>query len=722
MICHKDQYASWKGSHHDLAMQEATERTVLGNFNNASIMLYGITTRFFKKDGKFLVNTEGPDGILHDYPVKYTFGVYPLQQYLIPFPGGRLQVLDIAWDSRSKARGGRRWINLHPEERISPDDVLHWTGPNLNWNYMCADCHSTNLRKGYDNTSGEYHTTWSELNVSCEACHGPGSEHEKWAKNRAGKGENTVANKGLTARLNERKHVRWLKDEQSGRPRRSVPDQQHTEVEVCARCHSRRSQLSDEWVPGQSFLDAYHPALLTEGLYYPDGQMRDEVYVWGSFLQSRMYAFGVTCSDCHDPHKADLKLPGEQVCYQCHDQASYANRKHHFHVPDKAGASCVECHMPPTTFMQVDKRHDHGFRIPRADYSVSMGTPDGCNNCHRDKPTQWAVEQLTAWYGKQPKGYQQFAQALHAARTGQVDALKQIVRLACEENQPAIARATALTQVPGANSQQLMLLQANLNATNPLLRLGALQALGAVPRQYRILAFPLVWDELKAVRIAAARLMAGYPRDQYKPGQGEVLDKAIQEYIQSQEFNAERPESQVNLGGLYADLGDFTKAEKAYRKAIELQPKFVPAYVNLAQVLSNRGRETEVSTWLESGLRQVPDSADLHHALGLSKVRQKKTLEAVPLLAKAAALDAGNARYAYVYAVALQSVGNLDEALRVLQKAKEKHPADVDILYALMSYYQAVGKNEQAVVHARKLEKLLPSNEKIRKLIQSIEK
>jgi predicted CXXCH cytochrome family protein len=721
--CHEDQYVSWKGSHHDLAMQEASEQTVLGDFNNASVTHFGITTRFFKKDSKFLVHTEGPDGHLHDYPIKYSFGAYPLQQYLIPFPGGRLQVLDIAWDSRSKEQGGQRWMHLHPDEKIPVDDVLHWTGPNLNWNYMCADCHSTHLKKDYDGAADAYHSTWSEMNVSCEACHGPGSAHQKWAHDKARGMENKIANKGLTADLTEREGISWQSGPGSNKPLRSEPNQKRSEIAVCARCHSRRSQLSDDFTPGDAFLNTYHPSLLVDGLYYPDGQMQDEVFVWGSFQQSKMYHAGVTCSDCHDPHKADLKLPGEQVCYQCHDKASYASRKHHFHDPDKAGASCVECHMPATVFMQVDRRHDHSFRIPRPDLSVSIETHNACNQCHVDKDAAWATQQLVQWYAKQPKGYQRFARTLQAARTGKTAALSLITQLILDMQQPNIARATALSHVPGARSQQLMLLlQQNLNATDPLLRLGTLQALEAGPSRFRILAFPLVWDDLKTIRITAARLMAGYPRDQFKPGQGEVLDKVIQEYVQTQEFNAERPESQVNLGALYKDLGDFIKAEQAYRKAIKLQPQFVPAYVNFAQMLSEQGRETEASGLLQAGIRRVVDSADLYHALGLSMIRQKKSAEAVLLLGQAAELDTGNARYVYVYAVALQSAGKQKKALDVLSKANERHPADTDILYALVTFNREAGRKVQALIHARKLQVLLPTNEQISNLIESLQK
>ncbi len=180
--CHDKQHGAWKGSDHDLAMQVADDKSVLGNFDNAKITYAGTTSTFSRRDGKFYVNTDGPDGKLADYEIKYTFGVHPLQQYLIEFPGGRKQALGIAWDSRPKTQGGQRWFHLYPGQNIKAGDPLHWTGVQQNWNFQCAECHSTDLRKNFDAKAGTFDTRWSQINVSCEACHGPGSNHVAWAK------------------------------------------------------------------------------------------------------------------------------------------------------------------------------------------------------------------------------------------------------------------------------------------------------------------------------------------------------------------------------------------------------------------------------------------------------------------------------------------------------------------------------------------------------------
>ncbi|MBK1731839.1 tetratricopeptide repeat protein [Thiococcus pfennigii] len=719
--CHAEETARWRGSHHDLAMQEATEATVLGDFDDAEFAQFGVVSRFYRDDGRFMVRTDGPDGQLADLPIKYTFGAYPLQQYLIEFPGGRLQALDIAWDSRTPADGGQRWFHLHSSDPVHHDDVLHWTGPNLNWNYMCADCHSTNLKKGYDAASATYHTTWSEIDVSCEACHGPGSRHIAWAEaKKRGKAIDPVY-PGLTVQFDERDGAAWPIDPATGKAKRSRPRTTDKEIQVCARCHSGRSQLTDETVAGQPFLDGFRPALLTEGLYYPDGQMQDEVYVWGSFLQSKMHQAGVTCSDCHDPHAADLRLPGETVCYQCHRSDRYATETHHFHDPGSAGASCVACHMPPTNFMVVDARHDHGFRLPRPDLTVAIEIPNACNRCHEEKTPQWAAEHVENWYGPPSPTDRSYAGAFHAARHRLPGAGRLLQAVAADPEQPGIVRATALQEL-GAypDAAALILIREGTASDDPLQRLGALEALNQLGLAQRALAAALLWDDLKAVRTEAARLLAGLRPNQLPEALRQQLAKGIQEYVDAQGFNAERPEAQLNLAVLDTDLGRYSEAEQTYRKAIGLQPRFVPAYVNIAQLLSGMGREQEADTYLRQGLALNPDEGDLHHALGLSLVRQKRHDEALSALARSAELAPDNPRYAYVHAVALQSTGRLAEAIRVLESAHRRHPGDIDTLVALASYSREAGRPESAHEYARRLQRLAPNDPAVDRLIREI--
>src|SRR5205823_4298903 len=183
--CHAREYEAWSRSHHRHAMQVADAKSVLGNFRDAKFVYAGTTSLFSTRDGRYYVRTDGPDGKLAEFEIKYTFGVAPLQQYLIELPGGKLQALGIAWDSRPKANGGQRWFHLYPDQNLRAGDPLHWTGINQNWNFMCAECHSTRLRKNFDAATGRFTTTWAEIDVACEACHGPGAEHAARAKAKA---------------------------------------------------------------------------------------------------------------------------------------------------------------------------------------------------------------------------------------------------------------------------------------------------------------------------------------------------------------------------------------------------------------------------------------------------------------------------------------------------------------------------------------------------------
>lgn len=705
--CHADQVEQWSGSHHDQAMQPATKETVLGDFNNARLSHFGVTSSFYTRDGRYWVRTEGPDGKLQDYEIQYTFGVHPLQQYLVEFPGGRLQALGLAWDTRPQAEGGQRWFHLYPDEKIAADDELHWTQPSQNWNTMCAECHSTRLQKNYDPVTKTFSTTWSEIDVSCEACHGPGADHVRWAERESG-WEKLQSNKGLVLTLDERKGVHWRINLKTGNAARSEVRRSDKEIEMCARCHSRRSTISQDYVHGEPLLNHYLPQRLTAGMYHADGQIDDEVFVYGSFVQSKMYHAGVTCSDCHNPHSLQLKASGNGVCLQCHRADKYDRSSHHFHEMGTPGASCAECHMPPKHYMVVDPRHDHSMRIPRPDLSVKLGTPNACNNCHKDKDAAWAATQVNTWYGHVPSGFQNFAQALHAARQGKPSAADGLTTLIRDAQAPGIARATALSQMgPYLGPATGDVLETGLSAENPLLRHASVGVLNYVPPQLRMqLAMHMLDDEVRAVRMEAARLLAPIDPEQLSNEQQAHLQRGLQEYIQAQLANAERPEAQTNLGGLYADRGEFDKAIAAFQTAITRDPAYTPGYVNLADFYRSQGQEKKAEATLRSAAKANPNSADVHHALGLTLVRQQRNSEALEELALAAQLSPDNARYAYVYAVALHSANKMQQAISVLEKSHDQHPYDQDILSALVAFHRDAGNLEAARIYADKLQTL----------------
>jgi predicted CXXCH cytochrome family protein len=703
--CHQGEMAAWRNSHHDLAMAEATDQAVLGDFSGVTLAYAGVTSRFFKRDGKFFVHTDGPDGKLADFEIRYVFGVTPLQQYLIAFPDGRMQALGIAWDSRRKDKGGQRWFHLYPDQELKAGDPLHWTGIDQTWNFQCAECHSTELRKGYDAARNTYATTWAEIDVACEACHGPGTAHVAWAK-----GDRRGPN-GLTVQFDERNGVHWTLDPLTGTAKRSHPRTSAKELETCGVCHSRSTKIAEPWRPGRSLLETHLPSLLHPGLFEADGKSLDEVYNYAPFRQSRMFVAGVSCSDCHDPHSLKLRADGDGVCLQCHDAGKFAAASHHHHADGSPGARCVACHMPLKTYMQVDPRHDHAFRIPRPDESVRFGTSNACTDCHVDKDAAWAAAAVERWFGPQRKGFQTWTEALTAARAGQPEAGSLLVKLALSPDAPSIARATALDSLAEFPSREAVAAARRaLTDPDPLVRLAALRSL----RPYGVaniwpLAGRLLADPVLGVRIEAASLLADLPRDRLTPAEGNQLARAIDHYVTAQHVNDDRPEHRVNLANLHLRQQRYAESEVEFRAAARLDPAFAPAVVGLAELYSRQSRDSEGERVLRTALERMADHPELRHALGLNLVRQRRTAEALPELARAATLDPATARYAYVYAAALNSAGRSNEAITALEAAHARRPADREILIALATINRDAGHRDAAINWARRLVAIDPS-------------
>jgi tetratricopeptide (TPR) repeat protein len=719
--CHRATYDAWAGSQHARAMQVADARSVLGDFKNAKFTYAGTTSTFYTRDGGYFVRTDGSDGKLAEFEILYTFGVSPLQQYLIGLPGGRLQALGIAWDARPKSGGGQRWFHLYPKEKLRAGDPLHWTGIGQNWNFMCAECHSTDLRKNFDPATGQFRTTWSEISVGCEACHGPGAEHLAWARAKAAGKVTRASNMGLAIALDERKGIQWAPVAATGDAQRSAPRTSSREIDVCARCHARAARISDHYAHGKSPLDTHRLARLDEGLYWTDGQMRDEVYNWGSFVQSRMHAQGVTCSDCHDPHTQALHAPGNGVCATCHASAKFDSEGHTHHAKGSAGAACTACHMPTTTYMLVDPRHDHSLRIPRPDLSAKLGTPNACNNCHAKKSPQWAADAIAKWTGKAPQGYQNFAEALRAGTVGAPGARDALQTITDDRTQPAIVRASAIDRLGRwLTPETLSSVTYALNDPDPLVRHAAVEALANTDSATRVRYLPrMLADPVRSVRIEAARALAGPDEVRIPAAQREAFTKALAEYIAVQTYNADRPEGHVNLGNFYAIRGDADRARAAYERALAIDPRSVEARVNLADLHRARGADSEGEAVLRKGIALEPRAAPLHHALGLALIRQQQTAAGVRALAEAARLAPSNTQYAYVYAVALNDTERPQDALRVLKDALRHQPYDREVLFAL-AQYSAAGDRKAALGYARQLQELDPGNQQYARLVTSL--
>jgi tetratricopeptide (TPR) repeat protein len=724
--CHQEQAKQWRGSQHKHAMDHATEQTVLGDFSGATFDYYGVRSRFFRRNGKFLIETDGPDGKLATFEVKYTFGLDPLQQYLVQFPDGRIQALSLAWDSRPKDQGGQRWFHLYPNEKIKHDDILHWTKLNQNWNFMCAECHSTGVRKNYDAATDRFATTFAEISVGCESCHGQGSSHVEWVHAQQSWwpfGKSDDPTKGLLVRFDERHDIRWPINPTTGNAARSfTPALQRKEVETCGLCHARRAAFSEDWVPGRSLSDTHVVSPLTRGLYEADGQMRDEVYNHGSFKQSRMFAAGVTCGDCHEPHSAKLRAAGDGVCAQCHALEKYAAVSHNRHEGLDPALTCASCHMPTRTYMVVDRRHDHSFRIPRPDLSVKLGTPNACNDCHADKPAAWAGLAIEGWHGSARKGFQKYAEAFHADWTDQVNAAALLGVVASNANTPAFARASALSALRSRlSAANINLARAGLMDSDPMVRIGAIDMLeGAPVNQLWPLVSPLLADSSRGVRTRAVSLLAAVPSAQQPAADRERFERAAAEFIAAQRLNADRPEARATLGNFLARRGLPAAAEAEYKAALRLSPQYSPAAINLADLYRQLGRDGEGENTLRTAIAASSRDPGLHYALGLTLTRLKQPGEALAEFRQAVELDPDRARYAYVYAVALHSAGRGGEAITVLKDSLARHPNDRDTLLALINFSREAGDIAGALMYAEQAAQIFPDDQALARLAEEL--
>jgi tetratricopeptide (TPR) repeat protein len=604
---------------------------------------------------------------------------------------------------------------LYPDDDIAADDSLHWTGLQQNWNYMCAECHSTGLQRNYDLPANRFDSRWSEISVGCEACHGPGSTHIALAQ--AGR---LQQDSGFATLLDDSQGTVWRMNAETGVAERSIlPMSPPRQPEACGQCHSRRAPMAAHYEYGKPLLDTHLPALLEENLYFADGQIQDEVYEYASFLQSRMYQAGVSCSDCHDPHSAALKTSGavSSVCSTCHLPARFATDEHQRHAATLI--ECVDCHMPSRVYMGVDDRRDHSFRVPRPDLSVATGSPNACNNCHDNKDAAWAEAAIRAWFGDDHRPH--FATALLAGRTRQAGANRLLLDVIGDPAMAGIARATALTLLaPPFDERAMQSIQGAITSADALLRFAALSSLDNAPPEYRAeLAGPVLGDSILSLRFEAMHTLSTL-RGSLPLQQQELLRGVEREYIASQLSIADRPEALTNLADLARDAGDSQKADAYYRLAVSREPRGVVARVNLADSYAQQQRHDEAERLLRDGIAMNGDNAALHHALGLALARTQRYEDALDELKTASSLDPENSRFIFVYAIALNSLGRAEEALLVLRGGREQFPADFDIGSTLVTLLRDLGRTEEARLEARDLLTRFPQDPNAMALLQSL--
>jgi tetratricopeptide (TPR) repeat protein len=686
--CHQQEHELWKQSDHSWAWLPATPENVLGDFNDVTFEHHGIATRFFTADDKFWIETEDEEGNPETSEIIYAVGVRPLQQYLIAEEGGRLQVLDIAWDTE---RGV--WYMVFPAQTDNvPGNALHWKGVYKNWNGRCAECHATDFRKNYDPRTRTFKSEWSEIAVTCEACHGPGEAHVKWAEK-----------PGMFRQKN------YLDIDEKGFLQSHASTAAAKEIEQCSACHSRRSALSgNSPIPGTSFADHFDLALLRPDLYHVDGQIKDEVYVLGSFKQSKMYAAGVTCSNCHNVHSGKVKAPDNSLCTQCHNPAGntkfptlkkkeYDTEDHHHHPVASAGGQCVSCHMPTQTYMEVDARRDHRFGIPNPGQSRALGTPDACTSCHQDHGLIWAERQMTSWYPGTSQKAKGFAEVFgkHDANPGSEAVLEDLLSVADDKSYPAIVRASALERAaPYGASLPWARMAGYLRNESPLVRATAVRLHQQAPAQIRLQRLPaLLSDDARTVRIAAARSMLGVPAQALSPDQRRDLAAAFKEFQISIVSSSDHPNAQMALAGLALSVRNVSAARAAITEALAIDPQFADAWIMQARLDIAEKRPDLATATLDKAEKALPESAIIQQFYGNYLASQRQFDGALLHIQKAISLQPDDPVLKTDYAAILSQAGKNEEALKALSEIDETTP---DALYLTANALLQLGRREEA--------------------------
>jgi tetratricopeptide (TPR) repeat protein len=713
--CHEEAFAMWSTSHHGLAerpIQSAIDRNA---FDPVRSFPHGTQTSDLRwTNDAATVTSIGLSGKPETHAIVRVIGEDPLRQYLVSFPGGRFQALEAAYDPRSN-----QWFNVYGNEDRRPGEWGHWTGRGMNWNFMCASCHNTRLRRNYDEATDTYHTTMAESTVGCEACHGPLKAHNDWQKQFGKSGR---------------------KD-----PTLTTFSREQT-LDYCGACHARRTELTGDFKPGDRFADHFELTIVdrTER-YYADGQVREEDYEYASFLGSRMHSRGVYCLDCHNPHSAKTFLPGNFLCLRCHN-GSYTNapvinpatHSHHkVHGFDTNGAmagivdltkyqpnsiketggECVNCHMPQTVYMQRHWRHDHGFTIPDPLLTKQFGIPNACNRCHQDKDADWSIRYCAEWYGaKMERPTRQRAQLIARAQQGETAVREELLAFLRQEESPYWrAVELGLLEPWAARPDVIAALRRGLEDTNALVRLTAAHALepavsSLAPGVVDALHRPLN-DPVRGVRLAAEWSL----RSTLGPVSGPANELRL--YLDQ---NADEPAGQLQKGSYFLSRNDPTNALPHLQKAVAWDPYSPPLHQQLASAFSALNRPQDAVDTLKEACRLAPRDAESHYQLGLALNELGDRNGVIDQLTRAVELDPRHARAWYNLGLARNAAGQTDAALQSLSRAEALDPEDARIPYARATILLSGGWTREALAAVKRSLAINPSYTEAQQLLQAL--
>lgn len=680
--CHATEHGAWHGSNHGLAERPVDESLDRTAFDPGRSFAHGSqTTVVAWNEGKPTVQADGLGGTRDPLPVVRVIGHDPLRQFLVEAPGGRLQTLEASWDPRTN-----QWFNVYGNEDRQPGEWGHWSGRGMTWNTMCGTCHNTRFRKNYEPDGDVYRSSMAEPTVGCESCHGPLKDHVVWQRAWKDSGRKDPT---LVART----------------------PAQH--METCAPCHARRGELTGDFVPGDSFWDHFLLSIVDEtDIYHPDGQVREEDYEYAAFLGSRMHAAGVTCLDCHDPHAAEPKVQGNDLCLRCHNGTRPGSPiidpvAHSFHRAGESGSRCVDCHMPQTVFMQRHWRHDHGFTTPDPLLTKEFGIPNACNRCHADQDADWALAACEKWYGpRMERPARARASIMARGRRGDASARDPLLGLLASPETPYWkASAIALLARWVGDLPVRDALVGALGHEHPLVRHRAVQALSprveARDASVAVAVRERLTDPVRGVRVAAAWALRG---------EGRHETRAEVELAHMLRLNADQPTGQAQLAVDALARGGIDAAIGHYRRAVEWDPGSPGLRHDYAVALSLAGRSRDALDQTREAVRLQPGLGENHYRLGLAWAEVGDLGQAVLALEEAVRLEPGHDRAAYNLGLAYQQRGDTGRALSLLMAAEQANPSDPRIPYARATVLMQVDRHGEAREAARRVLEVDPTH------------
>jgi len=681
--CHKDAYQQWRQSLHIRMTKPIAEATVVGDFSGAATLDdHGRAFAFGTADGTPFMRIAFGTAKPETFRVDYTLGAKRYQGYLSTMADGRIYVLPAFWHIES-----RRWVDW---KEITPiPEGAH--DLRQIWNTNCFNCHGTNIAQGFDVAAKRYKSTWTEMGIGCEACHGPGKPHvelmEAWEKNPESKPayDTSAKNRELSGLL------------KIFSPRTATPRQTY---DTCAYCHGNKQNVFLGFRAGDHYDDYALPFLISEplpendyqGEFWPDGRPNRFNRPQALTMSGCFKAGQAVCTSCHLSHGSrnpfSLKVnitqgrSGDLLCVQCHSGASGASsasgarllpvsqgvrdpiapwsneaiEQHTFHKADSAGSRCISCHMSDVNWRLLIRRRDHTFQAPVPETTAAFGVPNACTTCHDDRTPEWAARQMDQWWGdgSRRQASTSLADTMYRAGSGDARALPGLARLAVDRSQGLLVRASAVEFM-----QQLALGTAGTGNSDAQSQTSFGRGAAGGGKRQRMPPAALTPEQVNALIGAASdpepivraqavnALLAAGTRDRIVPP-------------------------------IVARLNDSSRIVRARAAEALLALGISSLPGAIGQQLARAQDEYAQS------LQDFPDAATNHSALGWLDAERNRTAEASAALDRAMSLDPRAARPLVIKGVIAARENRFNDAIDLWKKAKAVEPAypNIDQLIA----------------------------------------